>query len=365
MIRVAFVRGAYLNKFEWQNYDISSKNLSITPISSFKPITNIKNSTKMFSLTDLSKSKPVRYIANRTFGDSQVLFGLSKIIGQFDIMHTADPHYFYSYQLSKLKRDKPLVSTFWDTIPFNNESTIRKKYIKKFSMKNTDLFICHTKRAKKCIEIEGFGSKQIEVISLGVDLKRFTPIKEKRKPFKTILFVGRLVEEKGVLDLYSAFKTYLGFSKYKKLRLLIVGEGPLKKELTKKIITDKLKNYITIEQSSYDLIHKIYQKADIFVTPSKTTKTWEEQYGMVLLEALASGLPIIAYDSGSVGEVLANQGILIREGNIDSLTNSINRLIKYPVIRSKLGKEARICAEKRYNCIDYKRKITNIYKSLI
>ncbi|PIR80119.1 MAG: hypothetical protein COU25_01735 [Candidatus Levybacteria bacterium CG10_big_fil_rev_8_21_14_0_10_35_13] len=365
MIRVAFVRGAYLNKFEWQNYNISSKEVKITPVSSYRPLNSIKNSTKLFSLFDLSKSKPVRYFANRTFGDSQVLFGLPKIIRDFDILHTADPHYFYSYQLSKLKRDKPLVSTFWDTIPFNNESTKRKKYIKKFSMKNTDLFICHTKRAKKCIEIEGFGGKQIEVIPLGVDLKRFTPIKKERKPFTTILFVGRLVKEKGVLDLYSAFKTYLGFSKYKKIRLLIVGEGPLKKELINKINKDKLNNYITVEQSSYDLINKIYQKADIFVMPSKATKTWEEQYGMVLLEALASGLPIIAYDSGSVGEVLANQGILIREGDINSLTNSINRLITYPVIRSKLGKEARICAEKRYNCIDYKRKITNIYKSLI
>jgi len=365
MIKVGFVRGAYLNKYEWQNYNINNKNIKVTPISSIHPLNTINDGKKLLSLTDINNSKILNYIANRTIGDSQILIRLKGTVKDFDILHTADPHYYYSYQLAKLKENKPLISTYWDTIPFNNESTISKRRIKKYAMDKTDLFISHTQKAKKCLETEGIRNKRIEVIPLGVDLTRFKPKKNTNKKFKTVLFVGRLVEEKGILDLYQAFKNCLYLNYKNKLKLLIVGKGPLKRKLLKQIKKDGLQNSISIKDCAYDLIHLIYQKADIFILSSRATTTWEEQYGMVLIEAMASGLPIIAYDSGAIGEVLQKTNILVKEGNIQTLTESMHNLLKDKEMLIKMSEKSRKLAEKRYNCIKYKEKISYLYKSLI
>ncbi|MFH1827494.1 MAG: glycosyltransferase family 4 protein [bacterium] len=363
MINVAFVRGAFLNEYEWQNYDIRNKKLSVIPISSNKPLSTIKNSIKQFSLTDISNSKVVRFIANRTIGDSQILFGLKKILNNFDLIHTGDPHYYYSYQAARFKNKQPLISTYWETIPFNNESTKRKKIIKKHVQNKTNIFICHTQKAKKSLITEGFKNKRIEVVPLGVDLTRFKPIKVKNRKHKTILFVGRLVKEKGILDLYSAFKICLANNK--DLKLSIIGDGPLKKTLASKIKKDHLEFYINIKSQEYSFIHNDYQSADIFVLPSKKTKTWEEQYGMVLIEALASGLSIIAYNSGAISEVLDTNGILVKEGNVNDLSLQIARLINNDNKMYKLKVNGRKYAEKRYNCINYQKTISKIYSNLI
>ena len=101
-----------------------------------------------------------------------------------------------------------------ETIPHNNESIPQKKRIKKFVQKHADMFLCYTERAKECLVKEGVDSSKMKIIKLGIDLNRFK-VKVKRQKVKklksnvknfTILFVGRLVEEKGTLDLYEAFK---------------------------------------------------------------------------------------------------------------------------------------------------------------
>ena len=136
MIKVAFVRGKYLNNFEGQNYLFKDKDIQLVGISSLRPIhTNFAFPViKLPSFADITGiGRAVKVISNRTFGDSQVLFGLGKYAGEFDIFHTADPHYYYSYQLAKLRNEnkiKKLLVTSWETIPFNNESIPQKKRLR-------------------------------------------------------------------------------------------------------------------------------------------------------------------------------------------------------------------------------------------
>ncbi len=232
-------------------------------------------------------------------------------------------------------------------------------------MNKTDLFICHTQKSKVCIKKEGYGHKKVEVIPLGVDLDRFKPKKSSNQRQKTILFVGRLVEEKGVMDLYEAFKNCFLTSKSDNPKLLLIGEGYLKKKLIRISQIDGLENSINIENHPYESIHQIYKKADLLVLPSKSTKTWEEQYGMVLLEALATGLPIIAYDSGAIKEVLQGTNLLIKEGDKKALAYSIKRLIGNVDLSAKMRLKSRKLAEKRYNCNDKQKKILKLYLSLL
>ena len=106
MIRVAWVRGAYLNDFEGQNYELKHSNIHLTGISSRYPLdASVRFPViKLASPADIPRlpiirtlpgvEKATKYIFNRALGDSQLLFGLEKLTGSFDIFHTADPHYY-------------------------------------------------------------------------------------------------------------------------------------------------------------------------------------------------------------------------------------------------------------------------------
>ena len=361
MIKVALVRGRYLNNFEGQNYIFNKNNIKLTAISSLKPLDDQFPFPviKLPSLADLQNvpflSKPLKFISNRLLGDSQILFGLEKFANKFDIFQTADSHYYYSFQLANLRKKgliKKLISTSWETIPFNNETIKQKKFIKEFTQSQTDLFICHTNRAKDCLIKEGIGENKIEVIKLGVDINRFksqnSKVKDQSDKLKIknikILFVGRLVKEKGLPDLQEAIKQ-IEKSKFKSQNY-------------------KLKVKVIKGNINYREMPKVYQEADIFVLPSKTTKTWEEQYGMVLVEAMASGLPIVAYNTGAIAELVGEAGLLIKESDVNQLANSIKLLIENRDLRLKLGKIGRKRAEKYFDVRKTTWKIGKIYENI-
>lgn len=361
MIKVALVRGKYLNNYEGQNYSLKGKKVSITAIATKKPIDSNVNFPviKLTSLSDFS-GRLMKIATNRLLGDSQILFGLEKLNNKFDIFHSADPHYFYSYQLARLRRQnqiKSLILTSWETIPFNNETVYRKKLIKQFSKRYADFFLCYTNKAKECLIKEGVDGKKIKVMKLGVDLTRFD--KRSRKVGDiTLLFVGRLVEEKGIMDLYQSFKK-AGIGK-----LRIVGSGPLEDKLNSLIRKDGLKQKIIIEKRSYQEMPSVYNQADLVIVPSKRSKTWEEQYGMASIEAIASGLPVIYYDTGAISENIGAVGIKVKEGDIDGLSNQIVRIANDQNLRSKLGTMSRKRAELLFDSKKFAQKISSFYETI-
>jgi len=383
MIKICLVRGKYLNNFEGQNYLFGKNDIQLTAVSSLFPLNRnfpfpVK---KLVSPVDFPLfGREIKYFANRLLGDSQFLIGLEQLAGRFDIFHAADAHYYYSYQLAKLRQKnliKKLLLTSWETIPFNNESVYKKKQIKYFTLKNTDHFISHTDKAKNALIKEGIDNNKISMIRLGIDLTRFKPKIDKttrlrnfvKKNNITLLFVGRLVEEKGILDLYKAFKKISHFAKASRdkqnIKLKIIGDGPLKNKIQYLINKDKLTNSVSLEIKDYKEMSQVYQKADIFVLPAKRTKTWEEQYGMVLVEAMASGLPIVAYNTGAIAEIVEDAGILIREGDSEKLVTTINRLIEVGGLRVKLGKMGRRRAEVMFDAGKTAKKITEIYRRIV
>lgn len=371
-MNVSFIRGAYLNNFEGQNYNFDTdSSFKFTGYSSLIPIdSNVPFPfVRLASIADLQKipllNIIIRVIANRTIGDSQVLFGLENKITGSDIVHVADPHYYYSYQAARLreqKKIKKLVCTWWETIPFNNESTRAKKRIKKYVMKNTDMFLCYTKKSAACLIAEGVSKDKITIIPLGVDLGTFRPGEKKDSAVFTILFVGRLVKEKGVLETYEVFKKIAPYMKHAVLK--IVGMGPLRSSLEQMISRDGLGDKVTIETKKYSQMPYVYQDADVLFVPSKRMKTWEEQYGMVFVEAMASGLPVISYATGAIPEVVDRAGIVSTENKLSELVNSLIKLIRDRELGAKIGTIGRERAEKYFDAKKTAKEILKFYMSL-
>lgn len=364
MIKVGFARGAFLNNYETQNYFFDPAKIKITGISSLFPIHNKFSfpTIKFLSLSDVPQIFPshipflepgIRAVSNRAIGDQQVLFGLEKVAKNFDIFHCGDPHYYYSYQLARLRKSNrifSLIVTSWETIPFNNETIFQKKRIKYFVLQQADRFICHTDKARQVLVKEGVDTDKIISFRLGVDLGRFKPERRKKEKI-TLLFVGRLVEEKGILDAYKAYRFLVrDFKEEKQIpNFFICGEGYLHDRLTKIIREDGLQEKVKLVKADYLTIHKLYQKSDIFILPSKQSKTWEEQYGMALIEAMACGLPIVTTNSGAIGELVKDAGLLVSQSDTVSISKALRYLVKNRTVREKIGKMGRERAEHEFD----------------
>ena len=346
------IRASHANEFELQNYTPLKETIDLKVVSSLSPLTPISLPTiRLRSPSDLPSFPFKKQLLNRLIGGDQWLLGLDELASIADqpIFHTAETYTPYTHQAVVLKREgklKKLVCTCWETIPHNNEKFRRLKSWKKQAYEYVDLFHTPTKLAQKALIEEGVDPSKIVVVPYGVKLDRFPPHRP-RHQVKNILFVGRLVEEKGVGDLVKAWQALA----LPELTLTLVGQGNIHPNLPN----------LKIRTLDYREITTAYQSADIFVLPSHTSPTWEEQYGMVLVEAMASGLPVIASDSGAIKEVLGGNGLLYRSADTDELLRLLTRLINDHALRAKLGSSARAYAESQYDSTKIAKRLSSFY----
>ena len=214
-------------------------------------------------------------------------------------------------------------------------------------------------------------NKNRAVISMGCDTSFFGKEHYKENLFgqgdkKVILFVGRLAEKKGVTYLIEAMK-YINDA-----ILVIAGDGPLKEKLTQqaeKMCKEKQCECIKfIGAKTHEQLRSIYASSDIFVMPSITAKDGDKEgFGLVMLEAMASGLPVVASRSGGIGEVIQNKinGLLCDEKNITQFTENINFILNNSKFQQQLiANELATAARYDYGTQAkfYTETINNIYR---
>lgn len=186
----------------------------------------------------------------------------------------------------------------------------------------------------------------IHVISMGCDTSAFGRQFRVDNYFnqngkKVVLFVGRLVEIKGVTYLIEAMKQV-------DAKLVIVGSGPQEEKLKEQ--AESLKDKVEfLGPKTHEELKTIYASADVFVAPSITAANGaQEGFGLVLVEAMASGIPVIGSDCGGIVSIVSDgkNGYLVREKDSADLADKINTLISRKDIRRKMSDEAIISAQK-------------------
>lgn len=164
---------------------------------------------------------------------------------------------------------------------------------------------------------------QPNVLSMGVDASRFGRQYFVENYFgqhekRVVLFVGRLAEKKGVTYLISAMRKIDAL-------LVIVGDGPLREGLEKQAKEMEV-DAVFLGPKTHEELRVIYASADIFVAPSVTAADGDQEgLGLVMLEAMASGLPVVANDSGGISQVIKTgvNGLLCQEKNVKQLSEAI------------------------------------------
>jgi glycogen(starch) synthase len=141
--------------------------------------------------------------------------------------------------------------------------------------------------------------------------------------YNSLLFVGRLVPEKGILTLLSAIHLLKadGFE----YTLTIVGDGPLRDEVQRFVSSNDLESLVTLAGTiTGSALNHVYNEHHIAIFPS----LWEEPFGIVALEAIACGSLVIGTQSGGLPEAIGNCGLIVPNGDIQALSDAIHKLVQ-------------------------------------
>jgi phosphatidylinositol alpha-mannosyltransferase len=192
--------------------------------------------------------------------------------------------------------------------------------------------------------VDRFFPGDYKVIPNGVNVGRFqraVPIARWQDGTPNVLFVGRLEDRKGLPHLLKAFR--LIRKSGLKARLLIVGSGPQEREARRYVLTRGLQNVEFLGRVSDAEKAQLFKTADVFVSPA----TGRESFGIVLLEAMAAGAPIVCSDiHGYKGVVQRDrQGILVPPRDAKALAAAISELLLDPALRARLGASGQARAE--------------------
>lgn len=176
-----------------------------------------------------------------------------------------------------------------------------------------------------------------------VDPSRFKP---GRAGTGVVGYVGRLVEEKGVLDLVEAVakvRAEVACS------LLVVGDGPARARLQDRAralgVPIELRGAL-----AHDDVPAAYNAMDVVAIPSRTTPTWKEQFGRIVIEANACEVPVVVSDSGELPATVeaTGGGVVVREGDVDALARALAALLREPAERARLGEAGRAGVAARF-----------------
>jgi len=245
-----------------------------------------------------------------------------------DIVHAEELSFWFAADAArrKTRHGFKLVQTVWETLPFLR--TYRNRHARRYRdavLASTDLFLPATERARETLLLEGVEEERITVCPPGIDVHRFGATIDAPVAEHVVLSPGRLVWEKGHHDVLRA----VGLLGRRGLRprVRIVGRGPESGRLRAHAEELGLAERVEIASAGYDEMPSVFASASCIVLASLPSATgqlhpfdvprvfWEEQFGMVLAEAMAAGLEILAADSGAIPEVLSGQGALFAPGD--------------------------------------------------
>lgn len=195
-------------------------------------------------------------------------------------------------------------------------------------------------------QLRKIGLKNIGIFGRGVDHELFHPKKSNKDVLKkynldssalTIAYVGRLADEKSLPELITSFKDLK--KNYPKIQLLLIGEGPARQNL--ELLLKDTNGFSFTGLKKGEELAELFASADIFAFPSKT-----ETFGQVVQEAMASGLPVVGFDSPGVRDLVQDSFTGYLADDQESFTKSIEKLFDNE-LRQNMSKKAREFAETR------------------
>jgi glycosyltransferase involved in cell wall biosynthesis len=273
---------------------------------------------------------------------------------RWDLIHAWEEPYIYAgWQLARwAPREARLVyATF---------QNIAKRYPPPFgwferaALRRADGWVAFGRTVEETLQTRpGYSARPHQVIPPGVDTLAFRPDPDLGRATRTALgwsalgppvvgYLGRFVPEKGLPMLTAALDAVRS-----PWRALFVGGGPLEAPMREwgKRHPDRVRVVTGVPHAR---VPDYLNAMDVLAAPSQTTPRWREQFGRMLVEAFACGVPVLGSDSGEIPHVIGDAGVGVGEADRDGWVNALGRLIDSPAERAELSRRGRERAEAHF-----------------
>ena len=270
---------------------------------------------------------------------------------------------------------KNVFFTWWN-LPYQLKFPI--SILENYNLDNSHGIISGNQDGAEILRDRGYEGPIKVMPQLGVDETLFTPKQLPELAKKVGLepndfvvgFVGRFVPEKGIMTLLDALVKI----KDKSWKFLLLGRGELKEEILQQAEDKGIKDrIILVESVPHDEVADYINLMSTLILPSETTykfKTltsvgWKEQFGHVIIEAMACKVPVIGSDSGEIPHVIGDAGLIFPEGNPEELANRLEQLIDNPDFTENIAQMGYAKAMAQYTNIALAKQQLEFYQELL
>lgn len=209
-----------------------------------------------------------------------------------------------------------------------------RRWVRNFVMERTDLYLAGNQDGAEVMRHWNYQGQMEVMPQMGVDTELFAPPENKKSDSVNIGFLGRLAPEKGLDILFTAVSQLKDLD----FQVTLCGSGEsetdLRQQADKQQISDRL---IWRGAVPHELAPVELSKFDVLVLPSRSIATWKEQFGHVIIEAMAMGIPVIGSSCGEIPHVIARKELVFPEGNPEALAQILQRAVGDVNWREEMG----------------------------
>ena len=232
-------------------------------------------------------------------------------------------------------------------------------WIERYNLRHTDYAIVGSQSAKAVWRAKGYQGPLAVIPQFGVDPVIFSPPETRREDGAVhIAYVGRLVPEKGVDLLLDALQGLRG-----DWRATILGQGPAAERL--QMQADRLNGRVHfLSMMPSTAMPAFYRKVDVLVLPSRARPNWTEQFGRVLVEAMACGVAVVGSETGEIPHVIGEAGLTFPEDDVSALRAILTRLMDDAALRRTLGTKGRARVLQHFTQHQIAQETVDVYREM-
>ncbi len=273
--------------------------------------------------------------------------GLGTLIenGDFDVVHAWEEPYIYAgYQIARAMAKSRAAFCFRTAQNMNKRYPFPFSYFERVALERAQGWIAGGKLVFESRVSRGYPEERGRIMTLAVDLNAFKPLAPERKQtvahelglqLPIVAYVGRLTRAKGIDLMMRAMDAVGGATPWS---LLVMGAGPMEAELRTWAAARGWSNRVQVRLVPHRDVPAYLGAADLLLAPSQTGPRWREQFGRMVIEAFACGVPVLGSDSGEIPYVIGDAGRTLPENDAAAWAKTIIEVLGSTTMRADMAR---------------------------